>query len=145
MRRDYTQLPIRLMTTEGYNRCRQRKISSKSSHKPKLTTTLMIPMITYTKYTSYGYGWSVEYEFGSGGVEDMEAVQTFPFVPLFPSLHISLSLLWISAWYKWRRHWFLPPTTGGEASLCTGSAKRSPLSCTDRLWDLWVRTIAYVG
>jgi len=27
----------------------------------------------------------VEYEFGSGGVEDMEAVRTFPFVPLFPS------------------------------------------------------------
>jgi hypothetical protein len=27
--------------------------------------------------------------------------------------------------------------------MCAGSAERSPLSSTDRLWDLWVRTIAY--
>jgi len=34
---------------------------------------------------------------------------------------------------------------GDGVSPCTGSAERSPLSCTDRLWDLWVHTIAYVG
>ena len=34
---------------------------------------------------------------------------------------------------------------GGGFSPCAGSARRSPLSCTDRLWDIWVRTIAYVG
>jgi len=33
---------------------------------------------------------------------------------------------------------------GGEVSPCAGSAERLPLSCTDRLWDLWVCTIAYV-
>jgi len=57
----------------------------------------------------------------------------------------SSSLLWISARYKWRRHGFLPPANGGEVSPRTRSAERSSLSCTDRLWDLWVRTIAYVG
>jgi len=58
---------------------------------------------------------------------------------------VSSSLLWISARYKWCRHEFLPPANGGGVSLCTGSAERSPLGCTDRLWDLLVRTIAYVG
>jgi hypothetical protein len=90
----------------------------------------------------------VEYELGSGGTEDMEAVQTFPFVPLFASLLFSSLLFiysyWISAQYKWRRHGFLPPANGGGVSPCAGSAERLPLSYTDRLWDLWVRTIAYV-
>ena len=36
-------------------------------------------------------------------------------------------------------------SSGGGFSQCAGSAEMSPLSCTDRLWDLWVRTIAYVG
>jgi len=63
---------------------------------------------------------------------------------LFSSLLFSSFLLWISARYKWRRHGFLPPANGGGVSPCTGSTERSPLSCTDRLWDLWVRTIAYV-
>jgi len=56
-----------------------------------------------------------------------------------------ISLLRISARYKWRRHGYLPPANGGGVSPCAGSAERSPLSCTDRLWDLRVRTIAYVG
>jgi len=34
----------------------------------------------------------VEYEFESGGEEDMEVVQTFPFVPLFLSVLFSLHL-----------------------------------------------------
>jgi len=36
-------------------------------------------------------------------------------------------------------------SSGGGLSPCAGSAERLPLSCTDGLWDLWVRTIAYVG
>jgi len=42
-------------------------------------------------------------------------------------------------------------TTFGDSQVeveyfpCAGSAERSPLSCADRSWDLWVRTIAYVG
>jgi len=34
---------------------------------------------------------------------------------------------------------------GGGVSPCARSGERLPLSCTDRLWDLWVRTVAYVG
>ena len=77
------------------------------------------------------------------GAEDMEAVQTFPFVPLFPSL--LFSSYWISAQYKWRPQGFLPPANGGGVSPYPGSADRSLLSCIDRLWDLWLRTIGYVG
>jgi len=32
----------------------------------------------------------------------------------------------------------------GGGFLSTRSAERSPLSCTDRLWDIWVHMIAYV-
>jgi len=41
--------------------------------------------------------------------------------------------------------WVFTTATGGGVSPCAGSAERSPLSCADPLWDLWVRTIAYVG
>ena len=91
------------------------------------------------RFTGYGYGWSEEYGFGSRDMEDRITFGCF-LVSLFSS-----SLLWISARYKWRRHGFSPPATGGGVSPCAGSAERSPFSCTDRLWDLWVRTIAYVG
>jgi len=64
---------------------------------------------------------------------------------LFSSHLFSSSLLWISARYKWRRHGILLPTNVGGISPCARSAERSPLSFTDRLWDLWVRTIAYIG
>jgi hypothetical protein len=36
-------------------------------------------------------------------------------------------------------------SSGGGFSPWAGSTERSPLSCADRLRDLWVRTIAYVG
>jgi hypothetical protein len=42
------------------------------------------------------------------------------------------SSYWISARYKWRRHGFLPPTTGGGVSPCAGSTERLPLSGTNR-------------
>jgi len=35
-----------------------------------------------------------------------------------------LLVLWISGRYKWRRHGFLPHTTGGGVSPCTESAVR---------------------
>ena len=40
--------------------------------------------------------------------------------------------------------WDLSPTNGGDVSLWAESAESSPLSCTNRMWDLWVHTIAYV-
>jgi len=36
-------------------------------------------------------------------------------------------------------------SSGGGFSPCARSAERSPLSCTDQLWDMWDHTIAYVG
>jgi hypothetical protein len=58
-------------------------------HERKLSATLMIPTTTYAEIYEL-WVWMVgEYEFGSGGAEDMEAVQMFPFVPLFPSLLFS--------------------------------------------------------
>jgi len=33
----------------------------------------------------------------------------------------------------------------GGVSQCARSAKTSPMSSTDQLWDLWVCIIAYVG
>ena len=38
----------------------------------------------------------MEYEFGSGGAEDMEAVQTFPFVPFVPFVPLYPPLLFSS-------------------------------------------------
>jgi hypothetical protein len=59
----------------------------------------------------------------------------------------SSSLLWISAQYKWRRHGFLPPSESVKwrwsfpvHRIC----RKVTLSGTDRLRDLWIRTIAYV-
>jgi len=42
-------------------------------------------------------------------------------------------------------HHLRSKSSGGGCFPCAGSAERSPLSCSDRLWDLWVRTIAYIG
>ena len=36
-------------------------------------------------------------------------------------------------------------SNGGGFSPCAGSTKRSPLCCTDQLWDLSVHTVTYVG
>jgi hypothetical protein len=36
-------------------------------------------------------------------------------------------------------------SSGGGFSLCARSTEKSRFSCTDRLWDVWVRMIAYVG
>jgi hypothetical protein len=48
----------------------------------------------------------------------------------FSSLYFSsFSSYWISARYKWRRHGFLPPTTGGGVSPCTGSPRGHLMRC----------------
>ena len=90
--------------------------------------------------TGYVYGWSVEYGFGSRDMETGSLGDVF--VPLFSS-----SLLWISAQYKWRRHGFLPPSESVKWRWIFPVHRihrKVTLSGTDRLWDLWVRTIAYV-
>jgi len=59
----------------------------------------------------------------------------------------SSSLLWIFARHNWRRHEFyhLPISVNGRWNFPVHRIHRKvTLSGTDRLWDLWVPTIAYV-
>jgi len=133
------------------------------------------PMPRYTSYecgTEWQVGWcsssGVEIRrnwgprLGSGGKGSIQfrnsglevsyqlGVPFFCFTFLFSSLslcHTSL-LLWVSAPYKWHRHGFyhLPISVNGSWSFPVRQILRKvTLSGTDRLWDLWVRTIAYVG
>jgi hypothetical protein len=65
------------------------KLPSMPRHERKLSATLMIPSTTYAEIYELQVWVVGEYELGSGSADDMEAVQTFPFVPLFPSLLFS--------------------------------------------------------
>ena len=96
------------------------------------------------RFDSRGNG-SIVSELGTGG--KLSIVCSYPLVLLFsPLLHPS-SLLWISAWYKLRRHGFyhLPISVNGRWSFPVSRIWRKfTQSCTARLWDLWVHKIAYV-
>jgi len=115
---------------------------SGSSHRCQVksgnSTTRTIPTMTYAEMRATGMmvvgAWVRKLRYADGITFRCFLVSLF-----------SSSLLWISARYKWRRHGCLPPVNGCGVSPCAGSAERSPVSCTDRLWDLWVRTIAHVG
>jgi len=84
-------------------------------------------------------GWSMS--LGVADTEDMEAVQTFPFVPLSPSLFL-ISSLDLGPVQMASAQVFT--TSGGGVSPCTGFGERMPLNYTIRLWDIWVGTIAYI-
>ena len=97
-----------------------------------------------TRYTSYGNGWSEEYGFSS----EVELWRLGSLLDVFLFLSSLLLLFWsrpgingIGTGF----HHLWSQSSGGGFSPCAGSAERSPLSCTDWLWDLWVRTIAYIG
>jgi hypothetical protein len=116
---------IRLMITEGYQRCRQRRLPSMPTHERKLCTSLTIPTLTYAKIYELQV-WMV------GGVWVRKCIwRTVLLFDVSCSL-FSASLLWIAAQYKWRRHRFLQPLDPsqeeGEFSLCAGSAERSHLA-----------------
>jgi hypothetical protein len=89
-------------------------------------------------------GWS---DAGHSGSGDMEDGVTFD-VPSFPSLPFTLLLTSLdlgpvqmaSAWVFTTSG---DKSSGGRVSPCAGSAEWLP-DGTDRLWDLWVRTFAYV-
>ena len=125
-------------TIDSYDRCRQRKLPSMPSHEQKLhhpdnSDNDLRRDIQATGMMVVG-GWVRKLRYGDGITFGCFVVSLF-----------SSSLLWITAQYKWHQRGFLPPANAGGVSPCTGSAERLPLSCTDRLWDLWVRTVAYVG
>jgi hypothetical protein len=84
-------------------------------------------------------------ELRTGGKVSIE--RSFLLFLLFSSLLHTLLLLWISARYKWRRHGFyhLQISVNGRWSFPVRQIRQMvTLSGTDRLWDLRVRTIAYV-
>jgi len=106
------------MITDGYERCQQRMLPVMPSHERKLyhcddsdktyaeiRATGMIVNGTWAKKSRYGDEVNLD---------------------VFYCLFLSSSLLWISARYKWRRHGFLSPATGGGVSLYAGSAEMSP-------------------
>jgi hypothetical protein len=128
------------MITEGYIRCRQRKLPSRPSHERKLyhpddsdndlrrdvQATGMMVVGTSVWKSRYGDGITIGCFL----------------VSLFSS-----SLLWISARYKSRRHRFyhLRISVNGRWSFPVHRIHRKvTLRGTDRLRDLWIRTIAYV-
>jgi len=123
---------------DSYNRC-----GSGSSHWCQVMSgsplpCWRIPTMTYAEIQATVVivvgAWIWMSRYGDG--------TTFGCILVFLS---SSSLLWISARFKCHRQGLLPPATGGGVSPWAGSAERSPLGFTDQLWDLWVRTIAYVG
>jgi len=52
-----------------------------------------------SKYRNYGKESSLGYEFRSAGVEDIEAVESLPFVALFPCLLFSSLHLFFGCWH----------------------------------------------
>jgi len=138
MRRDYTQcnwhIRLTAMTDAGSGSSHQCQVMRGSSQLPWRNRTM-----TYPEGSEIREWWSLGGWVRKSGYGDGITFRCF-LVSLFSS-----SLLWITARYKWRWHWFLPSTNGGAVAPCARSAQRSPLSCSDRWWDLWVLTIAYVG
>jgi len=96
------------------------------------------------RYMGYGYGWLEEYGFSS----EVEIWRTGSLLDFF--LFLSSLLLFFGSrhptngvgtgfFHLWSQ------SSGGGVSTCAESAERLPLSCTKRLWNLWVCTIAYLG
>jgi len=94
---------------------------------------------------SGGNRWIVS-ELGTG--RKLSVGRSFILFLFFSSLLNPSSLLWISARYRWCRHGFyhLRISFNGRWSCPVRRIRQNvTLSGTDPLWDLWVRTIAYVG
>ena len=95
------------------------------------------------RYTGYGNGWSEEYGFSSevelwrtGSLLDVScsSLLFFSSLDLGP---VQMASAWVFTTFG--------VTSEGGSSPCAASAERSPWSCIDRLRDVWVRTIVYVG
>jgi hypothetical protein len=93
--------------------------------------------------TQYRYGWSAESRFRIGSVDDIQAVQTIPGIPLFPSP--LFTCYWITAWFKWCQHRLLSSPIAGVGFLGAASGKRLLLSCVSRRWNWFIYIILYIG
>jgi len=126
------------MITDGYIRCLQGKLLSLPSHKLKLYhhDNFNTAIRRDTRYWSDGC-WSMvlvrKLRYGDGITFRCYLVSLFS------------SLLWNSAWYKWRQHRLLPPVNGCGVSLWAICAERSPLCWTNCYRDLSFRKSAYAA
>jgi len=106
-----------------------------------------ITVSKFRQWPTHGTSYECETEWsdaGHSGSGDMEDGVTLD-VPSFSSLYICTSLdlgpvQMASAWVFTTSG---DRSSGGGVFPCTGSAEWLPYG-TDRLWDLWVRTFAYV-
>jgi len=168
---DYTKLKY---TIDGCDWCRRQKLPSMPSHEQMLYRPNEFRQWPTPRYPGYqcGTGWLVGRcmssgvetrrnggpRLGSGGNESivselgtagkLSVGHSFLLFLLFSSLLHHSSLLSISARYVWRRYGFyhLQITVDGGWSFPVRRIRRKvTLSGTEWLWDLWVRTIVYVG
>jgi len=137
MRRDYTTMRL-MYTIQSYDQCRQRKLPSMPSHERKLYY-FDDPDNDLCRDTSYGNDgrWSM------GLAVEIGRQDHFWMFSWFCLLFCSSR---ISAQYEWRRHrlYHLRISIDVRWSFPVARIHRKvTLSGTDRLWDMWVRMIAY--
>jgi len=97
--------------------------------------------MSFTERVQVGRG-SRGIEFERPSTEDTDAVWTFHWSLFLHFLRISSNT--ISARYTWHRHGFFLRTNECGISLGHQICREIAIECTNRLRDLWVRTIAYV-
>jgi len=126
--------------TDGYDRCRQRKLPLTLNDEWKL----YYPDDSYNDprqdiWATYMDGrWSMGLE-----VEISRRDQ----LGMFSCFSLLCFSSWISAQCKWRRHGFLPPSESVKwrwSFPVRRIHRKVTLRGTDRLWDLWIHMIAYV-
>jgi len=132
------------MITDGYDRCRQRKLPSMPSHERKLYHPDEFRQWPTPRYTGYRNGWSEKYGFSS----EVEIWRTGSLLDVFLFLSSLLLIFGSRPSINGVGTGFTTSgsqSMGGGVSPCARPAERSPWSRTDRLWDLWVRTSTYVA
>jgi len=98
------------MITEGYDRCRQRKLPSMPSHERKLFTTLTIPTMTYAEIRATGMmvvgAWVRKLRYG--GQDHIWMFSCFSLL-FFSSLDlgpVQMASAWVLTTRQWR--WSFP-------------------------------------
>ena len=86
--------------------------------------------------------WSDAGHSGSGDMEDVVTLDVASFSSRYFITSLDLGLVQMASARVFTTSG--DKSIGGGVSPCAGSGERLP-NGTDRLWDLWVRTFAYVG
>ena len=119
------------------------KLPSMPSHERKLSTTLMIPTMTYAEIYELrvwmvGGVWVRKWRCGDyGSSSDVSFCSFVSFSSLLFLLDygpVQMASAWVFTACQWR--WSFPVRR---------IRRKVAIERADQLWDLWVRTIAYVG